>query len=154
LATFIFGISLSKQAIKNGVVQPCDMLLPYTSEIGASVAGHHNYSWNLGDHRYYLGDQTIERYARKIGFEVVYREKKWAPDVLYSRDSLLTNGRSKLRNVIKRSCAYTPGVLPVLRWYMLKIRNKNNPHYVSTSVLKKEHVKASPVGESLQSSGG
>ncbi|MHC4799997.1 MAG: class I SAM-dependent methyltransferase [Planctomycetota bacterium] len=136
------------------ILQPGGILLLYTSEIGAGVARHHNYSWNLGDHRYYLGDQTIERYARKTGFEVVCREKKWAPDMLYSHDSLLTNGRSKLRNVIKKSCAYTPGVLPVLRWYMLKIRNKNNPHYVSTLVLKKEHVKASPVGESLQSSGG
>jgi SAM-dependent methyltransferase len=119
------------------ILQPGGILLLHTSEIGAGVMKHHNYSWNLGDHLYYLGDHTIEQYAHRIGFELVYREKAWAPDLLYSRDNLLTPGRSILRNMIKTSCVYTPGVLPVLRWYMLKIKNKNNPHYVSTLLLKK-----------------
>ena len=119
------------------ILQPSGVLLLYTSEIGTGVNKHHNYSWNLGDHRYYLGDHTIERYACNIGFRVIHREKKWAPDLLYSRDNLLAKGRSTLRNIIKKSCVYTPGVLHILRWYMLKIRNKNNPHYVSTLLLKK-----------------
>jgi len=119
------------------MLKPCGILLLYTSEIGTGVKKHHNYSWDLGDHQYYLGDHTIERYAYQIGFKVIHREKKWAPDLLYSRDSLLVNGRSTLRNIIKKSCVYTPGVLQVLRWYILKIRNKNNPHYVSTLLLKK-----------------
>lgn len=121
----------------NRVLKPGGIFLLHTSEIGAGVTKHHNYSWYLGDHYYYLGDHTIERYAYKIGFEVIYREKKWVPDLLYSRASLLTKGRSTLRNIIKKSCVYTPGVLPILRWYMLKIRNKNNPHYVSTLLLTK-----------------
>jgi SAM-dependent methyltransferase len=74
------------------ILQPGGILLLYTSEIGPGVAKRHNHSWNLGDHRYYLGDHTIERYAQKTGFEVIYREKKWAPDVLYSRHTLLTKG--------------------------------------------------------------
>jgi len=119
------------------ILQPNGILLLYTSEIGAGVARHHNYSWYLGDHRYYLGDHTIERYADRIGFDVVYREKRWAPDLFYSRDNFLMKGRSMLRNIIKKSCVYTPGVLHILRWYMLKIRNKNNPCFISTIILKK-----------------
>ncbi len=119
------------------ILQPDGILLLHTSEIDAGVMKHHNYSWDLGDHRYYLGDRTIERYAQRIGFELIHREKAWAPDLLYSRDNLLTKGRSILRNMIKTSCVYTPGVLPILRWYMLKMKNKNNPHYVSTLLLKK-----------------
>ncbi len=119
------------------ILQPGGILLLHTSEIGAGVMKHHNYSWNLGDHRYFLGDRTIEQYADRLGFELVYREQAWAPDALYSRDNLLTPGRSTLRNMIKTSCVYTPGVLPILRWYMLKIRNRDNPHYVSTLLLKK-----------------
>jgi len=120
------------------ILQPGGILLIHTSEIGAGVLKHHNYSWDLGDHRYYLGEHTIERYADNIGFEVIYREKKWAPELLYSRENLLTTGRSTLRNVIKKACVYTPGVLKILRWYMLKIHNRNNPHYVSTLLLKKK----------------
>jgi ubiquinone/menaquinone biosynthesis C-methylase UbiE len=119
------------------ILQPGGILLLHTSEIGAGVMKHHNYSWNLGDHRYYLGDRTIEQYARRIGFELVYREKAWAPDLLYSRDNFLTPGQSTLRNIIKKFCVYTPGLLPTLRCYMLKIKNRDNPHYVSTLLLRK-----------------
>jgi len=141
--TDVFSHLLSPMATLSNIhriLQPGGILLLYTSEIGDSVAKHHNYSWDLGDHRYYLGEHTIERYADKIGFELVYREKAWAPDLLYSRDNFLTPGRSILRNMIKTSCVYTPGVLPILRWYMLKMKNRNNPHYVSTLLLKKRTV--------------
>jgi 2-polyprenyl-3-methyl-5-hydroxy-6-metoxy-1,4-benzoquinol methylase len=120
------------------ILKPGGILLLYTSEIGAGVTRHHNYLWDLGDHRYYLGEHTIERYADNIGFEVIHREKEWAPELLYSRENLLATGRSTLRNVIKKACVYTPGVLKILRWYMLKIHNRNNPHYVSTLLLKKK----------------
>jgi SAM-dependent methyltransferase len=138
--TYVFSHLFSPMAAFSNIhriLQPGGIRLLYTSEIGACVAKHHHYSWDLGDHRYFLGEHTIERYADKIGFELVYREKAWAPDLLYSRDNLLTPGRSILRNMIKTSCVYTPGVLPILRWYMLKIKNRNNPHYVSTLLLKK-----------------
>jgi len=119
------------------VLRTGGILLLFTSEIGAGVARHHNYSWYLGDHLYFLGEHTIERYADNLGFELVYRERKWGPDLLYSRESFQAKGRSALRNIIKSACFYTPGVLPLLRWYMLKIRQKNNPSYVSTLLLKK-----------------
>ncbi|UCG47796.1 MAG: class I SAM-dependent methyltransferase [Phycisphaerales bacterium] len=117
------------------------VLLLATSEIGPGVARHHDYSWYLGDHLYFLGDHTIERYADNLGFQLVYREKKWAPDLLYRRQRFLTKGGSALRNVIKGACVYTPGVLPLLRLYMLKVRNRKNPHYVSTLLLKKVPVR-------------
>lgn len=139
--TYVFShLSSPMAALSNihRILQRGGILLLYTSEIGAGVIKRHNYSWDLGDHRYYLGEHTIERYADKIGFEVVYREKRWAPEILYSRENLLVTGRSTLRNIIKKACVYTPGVLTILRWYMLKIHNKNNPHYVSTLLLKKK----------------
>lgn len=66
------------------VLRTGGILLLYTGEIGAGVAKHHNYSWDLGDHLYFLGEHTIEQYAVNLGFELVYREKKWGPDLLYS----------------------------------------------------------------------
>jgi len=121
----------------HNVLQPEGILLLRTSEIGAGVSKHHNRSWGLGDHLYFLGEHTIERYAENIGFEVIYREKLWGPDSLYRRETFVRTGRSKLRNFIKKTCAYTPGVMPLLRWYMLKIRQRNNPNYISTLLLKK-----------------
>lgn len=139
--TYVFSHLFSPMAALSNIhriLQPGGILLLYTSEIGAGVVKRHNCSWDLGDHLYYLGEHTIERYADKIGFEVIYREQKWAPELFYSRENLLATGRSTLRNIIKKACVYTPGVLTILRWYMLKIYNKNNPHYVSTLLLKKK----------------
>jgi 2-polyprenyl-3-methyl-5-hydroxy-6-metoxy-1,4-benzoquinol methylase len=117
------------------------IMMLYTSEIGSGVAKHHNLAWNLGEHLYFLGENTIEKYAERLGFELIYREKKWAPDLIYSRETFLAKGRSKLRNFIKSACVYTPGVLPLLRCYMLNIRNRNNHHYASTLLLKKTRDK-------------
>jgi 2-polyprenyl-3-methyl-5-hydroxy-6-metoxy-1,4-benzoquinol methylase len=116
---------------KNGI------MMLYTSEVGPGVRRYHNYFWELGDHLYFLGEHTIERYCGKIGFELIHREKRWIPDFLFSRETFLKSGRSKLRNFIKKACVYSPGVLPLLRWYMLKIRHKGNPCYASTLLLKK-----------------
>ena len=125
----------------------------YTSEIGAGVAKNHNYSWYLGDHRYYLGDHTIKRYADRIGFDVVYHEKRWAPDLFYSRDNFLMKGRSMLRNIIKKSFVYTPGALPALRWYMLKVKHQNNPNHISTLLLKKLNASNKNVQTPIQNKG-
>lgn len=125
----------------HSVLRTGGILLLNTSEIGAGVAKHHNHSWGLGDHLYFLGEHTIERYAENIGFEVIHREKRWGPDSLYTRETFIRKGRSKLRNIIKKTCVYTPGVLPVLRWYMLKTRHKDNPNYISTLLLKKTSQK-------------
>lgn len=116
---------------KNGI------MMLYTSEIGPGVKRYHNYFWDLGDHLYFLGEHTIERYCSKIGFELIYREKSWVPDFLFSRETFLTSGRSKMRNFIKKAFVYSPGVFPLLRWYMLGIKHKGNPCYQSTLLLKK-----------------
>jgi hypothetical protein len=100
-------------------------------------SGHHQFLWELGDHLYFLGDHTIERYAGKLGFELVHREAIWSPAVLYRRERFKTKGRSALRNFVKGACLYTPGVFPILRWYMLNRYHAGNPCYESTLVLKK-----------------
>jgi SAM-dependent methyltransferase len=113
------------------------ILLIHTSEIGAGVGKHHMFSWELGDHLHFLGENTIEQYASKINFALIYRTKIWQPSLIYTRQRFKVRGRSKLRNFAKSVCVYTPFVFPALRWYMLKKKHLGNPVFDSTLVLKK-----------------
>lgn len=111
-----------------------------TGEIGRGVRKGHVFSWSLGDHLYFLGEGTIERYAENLKFRLVYRDKVWQPATVFTRERFRMRGRSKLRNLAKLACLYTPGVFPLLRWYMLTKRHAGNPIYTSTLVLQKtEH---------------
>lgn len=58
-------------------------IVVWTSEFGFGVKPHHMWDWALGDHLQFLGEETIERYADRFGFELVERERAWLPDVLY-----------------------------------------------------------------------
>lgn len=120
------------------VLKPNGILLLYTSEIGSEVKKEHNYLWNLGDHLYFLGEHTVEKYADKIGFKLIHWDKQWAPDLIYSKDNFMQKGSSSLRNFIKTVCLSVPFLLFFIRFYMLKIKNKYNQHYVSTLLLQKE----------------
>ena len=119
------------------VLRPGGILLLVTGEIGPGVHRKHAFSWDLGDHLYFLGVGTVERYASGAGLELVEREQVWQPAALYTRERFKVRGRSKVRDLIKLACAYTPGVLPLLRWYMLTHKHAGNPIYTSTLVLRK-----------------
>lgn len=119
------------------ILRPGGILLLVTGEIGPGVRKKHAFSWDLGDHLYFLGIGTVERYAETAGFEIVEREQVWQPSALYTRERFKVRGRSKVRDLIKLACAYTPGVLPLLRWYMLTRKHAGNPIYTSTLVLRK-----------------
>jgi SAM-dependent methyltransferase len=113
------------------------LLLLRTGEIGHGVKRHHAFSWDLGDHLYYLGEDTIRHYAESLGFEILSRDRDWAPATTYTRERFLLKGRSRVRNVIKEAIAYTPGALPLLRWYMLQRRHVDNPVYISRLLLRR-----------------
>ena len=120
------------------ILSPGGIVQLHTSEIGPGVRKHHTFSWDLGDHLYYLGENTIDRYAKKLNFRLVHRDTIWQPAAVYTRDRFRIKGRSKPRNFVKTACLYTPGIFPLLCWYVLNVRQAENPVYASTLVLKKE----------------
>jgi SAM-dependent methyltransferase len=111
------------------------IVLMQTSEIGSGARPHHDVSWDLGEHLFFLGEATIERYAAKSGFTVVHKEKVWMPETIFSRERFAVRGRSRVRDLVKWTILYTPGAFPVLRWGMLK-RHAGNPVHASTIVLR------------------
>lgn len=119
------------------ILLPGGIILLVTGEIGLNVKRRHAFSWDLGDHLYFLGERTAERFATKLGLELTYRDKAWAPATIYTRERFLRKGRSTVRNLIKESIAYTPAALRLLRWYRLAWHDADNPMYSSTLVLRK-----------------
>ncbi len=113
------------------------VLVLHTSEVGSGVQPHHQPSWELGEHLFFLGERTIDRYAESLGMKVVYCDREWMPETVFTRKRFRMKGRSKLRNAIKAAFLYTPGAFRVLRWYMLRRRQADNPVQVSTIALKK-----------------
>ena len=94
------------------------------------------WDWALGDHLQFLGDGTIERYADRLGFELVKRERAWLPDVLYSRERLASPGTSRTRNAMKRLVLAVPGAFPLFRRIMTS-RQRDNPVHVSLLALQR-----------------
>jgi len=108
----------------------------WTGEYGAGVKPHHIWDWGLGDHLQFLGYHTIDRYADRLGFELVKRERTWLPDVLYSRERLASPGTSRTRNAMKRLVLAVPGAFPLFRTIMTS-RQRDNPVYVSLLILQR-----------------
>jgi SAM-dependent methyltransferase len=119
------------------VLVPDGIVLLRTGEIGPNVQRRHVYSWDLGDHLYFLGEGTAERYAGKTNLRLVHRETAWVPATVYTRERFMLKGRSRLRNALKEAIVTIPGALSILRWYMLTLRDAGNPMYDSLLVLKK-----------------
>jgi len=116
--------------LAEGIVVIC------TSEVGPGVKRHHMWDWGLGEHLQFLGDGTIERYAHRFGFELVQRDRRWLPDVLYSRRRLASPGTSQTRNAIKRLVLAMPGAFPLFRMIMM-FRQRDNPVSASLLVLQR-----------------
>ena len=118
------------------MLAPGGIAVIWTSEIGSGVEPHHMWDWALGDHLQFLGDGTIERYAERLGFDLVKRERAWLPDVLYSRERLASPGTSRARNAMKGLVLAVPGAFPLFRAIMTA-RERDNPVYVSLLVLQR-----------------
>lgn len=110
------------------ILKPGGVLVMATGEMLDGVAKNHMHNWNLGDHLYFLGDRTMERYATQIGFDVLERERKWLPDEMYSRNWLRSKGRSAKNNAVKNVIRFTPGGLALLRAVMLRRQADSQAH--------------------------
>lgn len=119
------------------ILAPGGVLLLRTGEIGPGARKHHARDWSLGDHFYFLGLDTIERYAERSGFELVHRDRKWQPALDYSRQRFRVKGKSRSRDFIKSAFLTVPGAFPLLRWAVLSKWQTDNPVFISTLVLKK-----------------
>jgi len=117
------------------ILKPAGVLVIATGEMTAGIQKSHMYNWNLGDHLYFLGDRTMERYGEKVGFEVAHHERSWFPDLLYSRESLKSKGRSGLRNAVKTTILKTPGAFPLFRSLMLR-RDAGSAAHASVFALR------------------
>lgn len=110
------------------ILRPGGLLVMATGEITAGAQKSHMFNWNLGDHLYFLGDRTMDRYAEKIGFEVRHHDRRWLPDEMYSREWLKAKGRSPAKNAIKTAVDKTPGGLKLMRAVMLRVQKDSAAH--------------------------
>ena len=118
------------------ILRPGGVIILATAEFGEGVKKSHMFSWSLGDHLYFLGEGTMERYARQAGLQVLEHERTWIPNVLFSKERFRVKGRSKSRNTIKAITLKVPGGLPMLRALVLS-RAKDNPGYAAIFALGK-----------------
>jgi len=102
------------------ILKPDGVLIMATGELSGTVDKADMPNWNLGDHLHFLGDRTITCYAERLGFTVAHHERAWFPDLLYSRESLRSKGRSGLRDAVKAAILHTPGAFAAFRALMLR----------------------------------
>jgi SAM-dependent methyltransferase len=117
------------------ILRPGGVLVMATGEMGPGIEKSHVYNWNLGDHLYFLGDRTMKRYGEKVGLEILAHQRTWFPDLLYSRETLRSKGRSGLRNAVKTTILRTPGAFGVFRSVMLR-RHATSAAYASVFALR------------------
>ncbi len=110
------------------ILKPGGLLVMATGEITAGARRSHMLSWNLGDHLYFLGDRTLDRYADSVGFDVLHHKRAWLPDEMYSKEWLRTKGRSRAKNAVKSTVRFTPGGLQLFRAVMLRAQKDSAAH--------------------------
>lgn len=110
------------------ILRPGGIVVMATGEFTDGVARGDMLHWNLGDHLYFLGDGTIERYAEATGLTVLHHERRWLPDEMFSREWLRVKGRSGAKNAVKTAIDRTPGGLRLLRSVMLRRQADSSAH--------------------------
>ena len=110
------------------ILKPGGLLVMATGEITAGAQRSHMLNWNLGDHLYFLGDRTIDRYAEKVGYQMVHHKRAWLPDEMFSREWLAAKGRSRKKNAVKTAVRVTPGGLKAFRAVMLRVQKDSAAH--------------------------
>lgn len=119
------------------LLRPGGVIILATGEItGAPVRHEHLPEWTLGDELFFLGENTIDRFAESMGVDVAGAHRTWLPDALYSRDQFKIMGRSAKRNAIKRAFLATPGAITLLHYVMTR-RQADNPIHNAVFVLRK-----------------
>ncbi len=110
------------------ILKPGGVLVMATGEMTDGVEKQHQHNWNLGDHLYFLGDRTMDRYAEKVGFKVLEHSRAWLPDEMFSREWLQVKGRDPKKNAVKTAIRVTPGGLALLRAVMLRRQADSKAH--------------------------
>lgn len=121
----------------NHLLGPGGILLLRTSEAGPGLQRHHSLNWHFGDHLHFLGRDCVERYAKDTGFDLLEKESQWQPEIDFSVERMYLRGPSRAKNLAKAVVLRTPGAMRMLRTYMLQYRQRGNPMYASTIVLRK-----------------
>jgi SAM-dependent methyltransferase len=85
-------------------------------EHAANVRKDAVFDWGIPDHLHFLGFPTLDVMARKHGFRIVRHDRVPFTEELFSRERWLSPGRSRIRDVVKRTVATTPGGLRALTW--------------------------------------
>ena len=92
--------------------------------------------WEIPDHLHFLGHGTIDYICKKYNFRINLHEREPYSDYLFSRDRWRADGRSKLRNIIKKIILYTPFALKILSKVFNLTRGKDT--YSSFIVISKK----------------
>lgn len=110
------------------ILKPGGVLIMATGEMTDGAQKSHMLNWNLGDHLYFLGDRTLDRYSESVGFEVLERRRSWLPDEMFSREWLSVKGRDPKKNAVKTAVRVTPGGLQLMRAVMLRKQADSKAH--------------------------
>lgn len=110
------------------ILRPGGIVVMATGEFTPGVQQGDMLHWNLGDHLFFLGEGTIDRYAEKTGFTVAHHHRRWLPDEMFSREWLRVKGRSGAKNAVKTTIDRTPGGLALLRTVMLRRQADSSAH--------------------------
>lgn len=117
------------------ILRPGGVVVLATGEMTDGVRHRDQLNWCLGDHLYFLGDRTMDRYATKSGFAVLEHDRRWLPDAMWSREWLKLRGRSRAKNAVKTVVDRTPGGLRLMRAAMLR-RQADSKAHTSEFVLQ------------------
>jgi 2-polyprenyl-3-methyl-5-hydroxy-6-metoxy-1,4-benzoquinol methylase len=116
------------------IVRPGGIVILKTAVIESGVKKSHMFSWSLGEHLYFLGESTMERYAEDVGFSIADQRREWVVDVYYTKQRLSAVGGSAKRNAAKAILRTVPGAVSVLRAVMRRAQ-RDNAVYPTVFVL-------------------
>lgn len=119
------------------ILSPNGVLIIATGVVGDGVKKSHLFKWSLGDHLYFLGEGTLERYACDVGFVIVKEHRQWAPAAMLTKKQLSIKGRSRARNALKCVIRYAPGALSLIRRIVFR-KQADNAVFPTVFMLQRD----------------
>jgi cyclopropane fatty-acyl-phospholipid synthase-like methyltransferase len=96
------------------LLQDQGKLILKVGEVTRTVSKHATHDWGIPDHLHFLGMRTASILAQKYGFRITRHDRWPHSQELFAASTWQAPGRSRLRNLVKRTVAGVPGALPVL----------------------------------------
>jgi SAM-dependent methyltransferase len=100
-------------AIKR-LLRPGGHVILKTGECASDVRKTDLHDWGLPDHVHFLGMSTIERIAKRYGFEISEHDRMPVSREIFAPAAFRARGRSRARDLVKRTVLAVPGALPTL----------------------------------------